>query len=495
MDERVRVRFAPSPTGLPHLGNMRTALFNWLFARHYKGAFIVRIEDTDVARLTTGADRMILEGLQWLGLDWDEGPNKGGDFGPYYQSQRLSIYREYAQRLNQESQTYRCYCSPQRLERMRQQQQRRGEPPRYDRRCRELAVAEAREQATQGIDPVVRFKTPMEGETAVYDLLRGEIRFANSTLDDFVLLKSDGYPTYHLANVVDDHLMEISDVLRADEWIPSTPRHILIYQALGWQPPRYIHLPLILQKSGGKMSKRLGDISLASYQKRGYLSEAIVNYLALLGWSPGGTQEMFTLQELVNSFSWERVSVSPATFDLERLNWFNKWYIRHLAPPRIAQAAAPYLREAYGRDERSQGTVYSPSEWRDLLVDNVREEVDSLNQIPAIASFIFLDEIDYPDKARQVLSVPGARKVLKTFADSLDSLSSLDVDSANSLLQELRAELKESEDLGPREVMFPIRASLTGTLRGPNLAAVMALLGKERCIQRVQISKNSSSPW
>ena len=493
MSERVRVRFAPSPTGLPHLGNMRTALFNWLFARHYEGAFIVRIEDTDLARRMEGADRMILEGLRWLGLDWDEGPEKGGGFGPYYQSQRVSLYQTHAQRLLQEGQAYRCYCSPERLVEMRQEQQRRGEPPGYDRRCRELEDAEAGRYEAQGIKPVVRLKVPLEGETSFHDLLRGEISFANSSLDEFVLLKSDGYPTYHLANVVDDHLMGITDVLRADEWIPSTPRHILIYQALGWHPPRYIHLPLILEKSGGKMSKRLGDISLASYRQRGYLSEAIVNYLALLGWSPGDTQEIFTLEELVERFSWERVSVSPAIFDLERLNWFNKQYIRHSAPSRIAQAAAPYLRETYGQDERSQGTAYSPQEWLELLVEHAREEVDSLNEIPGRVGFVFLDEIDYTAEVREVLSPSVVQEVLGKFVEMLNSAPSLDMAEASSLLQELRLRFRESENLKAREVMFPVRASLTGTLRGPSLAAVIALLGKERCVQRVSNSQDSLS--
>jgi glutamyl-tRNA synthetase len=491
MSERVRVRFAPSPTGLPHLGNMRTALFNWLFARHYGGAFIVRIEDTDVVRTVEDADQMILEALRWLGLDWDEGPERGGRFGPYYQSRRMSFYQTYAQRLLQEGEAYRCYCSTERLEEMRQEQQRRGEPPGYDRRCRELRDAERSGYEAQGIKPVIRFRVPLDGETSLHDLLRGEITFANGSLDDFVLLKSDGYPTYHLANVVDDHLMKISDVLRADEWISSTPRHILIYQALGWQPPRYIHLPLILERSGGKMSKRLGDVSLDSYRQRGYLSEALVNYLALLGWSPGDTQEIFALEELVERFSWERISVSPAIFDLERLDWFNKWYMRHFAPAGIAQAVAAYLRETYGQEERSQGTAYSPEAWLELLVEHVREEVSRMNQIPARASFIFLNEIDYTAEAREVLSAPAAKGVLQTFVDKLHSVQSLDVERASSLLQELRLRFKEKQNLKASEVLFPIRASLTGTLEGPSLAVVIALLGKERCTQRARSSQDS----
>lgn len=493
MGERVRVRFAPSPTGLPHLGNVHTALFNWLFARHYSGSFIVRIEDTDVARTAEGADEEILEGLRWLGLDWDEGPEAGGGFGPYYQSQRLSVYQDHAMRLLDEGHAYPCYCSPQRLQEMRGRQQRGRKPPAYDRSCRDLSDAERKSYEDQGIKPVLRFKVPLEGETSVHDLLRGEISFPNYSLDDFVLLKSDGYPTYHLANVVDDHLMEISDVLRADEWIPSTPRHVLIYRAFGWRPPRYIHLPLILDKSGGKMSKRLGDVSIASYRERGYLPEAIDNYLALLGWSPGGTEEILSLEELVSSFSWERISVSPALFDFERLNWFNRWYIRNLPVPRIAQVAAPYLRDAYGPDERSTGTAYSPQDWRELLVEHVREEVDSLAQLPAHVGFIFLDDIAYTADAQQALGTPSGKRVLRMLLERLHARGRLDVDEASSLLQELRLQLREQDDLSAKAVMFPIRASLTGTLFGPALATVMALLGRERCIERVESSLGSFS--
>jgi glutamyl-tRNA synthetase len=493
MHEAVRVRFAPSPTGLPHLGNMRTALFNWLFARHYGGAFVIRIEDTDVARQMEGATGMILEGLRWLGLDWDEGPDRAGQFGPYYQSQRLSIYQDYARQLLQQGHAYHCYCAPERLEAMRRQQERHGEPPCYDRRCRDLPQAQARAFEREGITPVIRFMTPLEGETSVHDLLRGNISFPNSSLDDFVLLKSDGYPTYHLANMVDDRLMEISHVLRGEEWIPSTPRHVLLYEALGWEPPHYIHLPLILQRSGGKMSKRLGDVSLASYQQKGYLPEAIVNYLALLGWSAGDTREILTLEELVAAFSWQKISVSPAFFDLERLNWFNKWYVRHLAPARIAEAAGPYLREAYGTDDRSQGTAYTPQAWRELLVEHVREEVDHLDQIPGTVPFLFRDGVDHTEQARAALSTPMAKMVVRALADSVASAGSLDLTEADSILRQLRTQLKAEENLAAREVMFPLRASLTGSLRGPSLAVITALLGKERCIRRLKETANSSS--
>ena len=493
MAKTARVRFAPSPTGELHLGNVRTALFNWLFARHYNGSFILRIEDTDVARSSEEAERAILEGLRWLGIDWDEGPGKEGSFGPYRQSDRLAIYRSHATRLLDAGLAYRCYCSSERLEEMRREQRRRDRPPRYDRRCRTLTDADRERYESQGTEPVIRFMTPGQGETSFRDLLRGEISFGNDTLDDFVIMKSDGYPTYHLASVVDDHLMEVSHVLRAEDWIPSSPRHVLLYRAFGWEPPHFVHLPLILDKAGGKLSKRQGDMSVADYKQNGYLPEALVNYLALLGWSPGDTQEILSAEELIDRFTWDRISVSPAVFDLERLNWFNRWYIRHLPVDRMAHAVAPYLREAYGREEQSEDTAYSPDEWLTLLVDNVREEVDSLGQIPAHVAFAFIDELAYTGEAAEAMRAPAAGEVLVAFVDKLQSLEILDIAAANTVLQNLRALLKERRNLGAREVMFPIRAGLTGSVHGPNLAAVIALLGRDRCIRRVTQLQSSFS--
>ena len=493
MTERVRVRFAPSPTGELHLGNVHTALFNWLLARHHGGTFVLRVEDTDVVRSSEAAERTILEGLLWLGLDWDEGPEKGGAFGPYRQSDRLAIHLSHAERLLEGDLAYRCYCSSERLEELRREQRRRGQPPGYDGRCRALSDAQARQYESQGIKPVIRFKVPEEGQTSFLDLTRGTITFANDSLDDFVILKSDGSPTYHLANVVDDHLMEISHVLRADEWIPSTPLHVLLYRAFGWDPPHYLHLPLILDKAGGKLSKRHSDVSVGVYKDQGYLPEAIVNYLALLGWSPGDTQEILSAKELVERFSWDRISSSPAIFDVERLNWFNRWYIRHLPSERIAQAVAPYLREAYGREERSEDTAYSPEEWLELLVDNVREEVDSLGQMPVHVAFAFFDELAFTGEAAEVLRKASTREVLEAFVEMVQSRPVLDVSEAKTVLDRMKSMLGERRNLAARGVMFPVRASLTGSLHGPNLAVVMALLGKDRCVQRATQLESSFS--
>jgi len=275
MTTPVRVRFAPSPTGRPHVGNIRTAMFNWLLARHTGGSFILRIEDTDVARKVEGALEAILDGLRWLGLDWDEGPEAGGAYGPYFQSQRLKLYHEAAEKLVSQGDAYYCYCSPERLEEMRAEQVRRKQPPGYDRQCRGLSGEERAQREAAGITPVVRFKVPLEGQTRFHDLIFGEVVFENSTIDDLVLLKSDGYPTYHLANVVDDSAMKVSHVIRAEEWISSTPRHILLYRALGLEPPQFVHHPMILGPDRAKLSKRHGAVSILEYREQGYLQEAM----------------------------------------------------------------------------------------------------------------------------------------------------------------------------------------------------------------------------
>ena len=343
MDKPVRVRFAPSPTGYPHVGNIRTAMFNWLFARHSGGRFIVRIEDTDVTRKVKGAVKAILDSLRWLELDWDEGPEVGGSYGPYIQSERLDMYRSAAERLISQGEAYYCYCSPQRLEELRAEQVKRKQPPGYDRCCRDLSPEERAKKEAEGVTPVVRFKTPLEGQTRFNDLIYGDVVFEHSTIDDFVLLKSDGYPTYHLANVVDDHAMEISHVIRAEEWISSTPRHLLLYRALGFEPPQFIHHPMILGPDRAKLSKRHGAVSVIEYREQGYLPEAMLNFLALIGWSLDDKTEILSRKELIAHFSLERIGKTGAIFNREKLDWMNGVYIRKMSADEFFEAAQPYL--------------------------------------------------------------------------------------------------------------------------------------------------------
>ncbi len=477
---KVRTRFAPSPTGYPHVGNIRTALFAWLFARHNGGSFIVRIEDTDVARKVEGTVEAILGSLRWLGLDWDEGPEVGGKYGPYFQSQRLDKYHETAQQLVSQGDAYYCYCSPQRLEEMRAEQVRRKQPPGYDRHCRELSQQERAKKEAEGIIPVVRFKTPLEGQTRVNDLIWGDVVFENNTIDDFVLLKSDGYPTYHLANIVDDHLMEISHVIRAEEWLSSTPRHVLMYQALGFEPPHFAHLPMLLGSDRSKLSKRHGAVSVTEYYERGYLPEAMVNFLALLGWSLDDRTEILSRQELIDNFSLERVSRTAAVFNRDKLNWMNGVYIRSLTADEFFEAAEPYLM----MDRAAGEAVISSEEYVRQILPLVQERAKTLVEVAELAQFFFVEELDYaPDLLiGKNMSRESTSEALKTAQPRLEQLKVFDAESLEALLRPLAVEL----GLKTGQLFGTLRVAVTGRTAAPPLFQTMAVLGKERCLKRIE---------
>jgi len=490
MTNSVRVRYAPSPTGYPHVGNIRTALFNWLFARHSGGSFIVRIEDTDVARTVKGTVEAILEGLSWLGLDWDEGPDVGGKFGPYFQSQRLELYREAAERLISQGEAYYCYCSSRRLEEMRAEQVKRKQPLGYDRHCRHLSREEQSRREAEGVTPVVRFKTPLDGQTRFNDLIRGEVVFENNTIDDFVLLKSDGYPTYHLANVVDDHLMEISHVLRAEEWLSSTPRHLFLYQALGFEPSQFAHLPMLLGADRAKLSKRHGAVSITEYREQGYLPEAMVNFLALLGWSLDDKTELLSRQELVSNFSLERVSRTAAIFNREKLDWMNGVYIRKLSPEEFVQQSLPFL-------ERD----LPPQVKRPLNIEYVRQvmplvqerattltfiDVKTLKEGPHLVEFFFVDDLDYNTELLigKKMTIETTLKALKAAQEKLSLLESFDHDSLEGTLRPLADEL----GLNAGQLFSPLRVATTGRTAAPPLFETIVVLGKERCLERIRVA-------
>ncbi|MEO8458188.1 MAG: glutamate--tRNA ligase, partial [Chloroflexota bacterium] len=385
MSEPVRTRYAPSPTGEPHLGNIRTALYDYLLARRYGGQFILRIEDTDQQRYVEGGVEALFSALRWLGLDWDEGPDLDGprgEHGPYIQSERLELYRTYADRLIAEDHAYYCYCSPERLDEMRKAQQARKEPPRYDGRCRNLTPEERDKSEASGVTPVVRFKTPLTGDTVAYDVLRGAVSFQNATLDDFVIMKSDGFPTYHLASVIDDHLMEISHVIRGDEWLPSAPKHFLIYQAFGWDPPLFAHASRILGPDKTKLSKRHGAHSVLEYREQGYLPDALVNFLALLGWGLDDHTEIMSREMLIENFDVDRLLPNPAMFNAEKLLWMNGMYIRQMPVEELAAAVRPWLEDAVGRVD--EGLLLQ-------IIPIVQERIRLLPDIVEIADFFFND--------------------------------------------------------------------------------------------------------
>jgi glutamyl-tRNA synthetase len=480
MTKSVRTRFAPSPTGYPHVGNIRTALFAWLFARHNSGSFIVRIEDTDVARKVEGAVESILNSLRWLGLDWDEGPEVGGKYGPYFQSQRLEKYHEISQRLISQGDAYYCYCSPQRLKEMRAEQVKRKQPPGYDRNCRELSQDEQAKKQADGITPVVRFKTPLEGQTRFNDLIWGDVVFENNILDDFVLLKSDGYPTYHLANVVDDHLMDISHVIRAEEWLSSTPRHVLMYKALGFNPPQFAHLPMILGADRSKLSKRHGAVSITEYYEQGYLPEAMVNFLALLGWSLDDKTELMSCDELVQNFSLERVSRTAAIFNRDKLNWMNGIYIRSLTADNFFEAVEPYLITNRAAGE----AVISNVEYVRNILPLVQERAKTLIEVVELAQFFFVNEIDC-DVSLLIgknMTQESTTEALKIAQQRLEQLKMFDTKSLEAMLRPLAVEL----GLKTGQLFGALRTAVTGRTAAPPLFQTMAVLGKERCLKRIE---------
>jgi glutamyl-tRNA synthetase len=489
----VRVRFAPSPTGDPHIGNIHTALFNWLLARSQEGRFVLRVEDTDVARYSEGAIDKMMDGLRWLGLDWDEGPDKGGPYAPYVQSQRLDLYRHWSEHLLEQDKAYRCYCSPQRLDTRRHEMIAKGQPPRYDGRCRYMTPSECAREEARGIAPVVRLKSPLEGQTAFHDQLRGLLTFSNRDLDDTILLKSDGYPTYHLASVIDDHFMAITHVLRGEEWISSTPWHILLYQAFGWEPPQFVHLPLILNSDRSKLSKRAGSGNLNHYREIGYLPEALVNYLALLGWSPRTVGSgVLSPPELTAQFALDRLSRGSSILDVERLDWFNKQHLKRRSPADIVTLTAPYLQSAFGRVSCHEGTTLSEIEWRETFATATREEMATLQDVVELGRPLFEADFVLTTEAKQALLATAAPDVLSAVAADLLGLEPFTYDVVNQYLRSLRYRFKTERALAGREVMFPIRAALTGTLKGPCLVVLAILLGRERCLSRIRAEINIS---
>ena len=479
MTKSVRTRFAPSPTGFPHVGNIRTALFAWLFARNNNGKFIVRIEDTDVARKVEGAEGVILGGLRWMGLDWDEGPEVGGEYGPYFQSQRLESYRAATERLVEQGNAYYCYCSPERLGEMRAEQGRRKQPPGYDRLCRNLSREERAEKEAGGITPVVRFKTPLEGKTGYSDVIWGDVSFENSTIDDFVLLKSDGYPTYHLANVVDDRAMAITHVIRAEEWISSTPRHILLYQALGFELPQFAHLPMILGPDRAKLSKRHGAVAITEYAEQGYLPEAMVNFLALLGWSLDDKTEIMSLSEIMKNFSLERVSRTAAVFNQEKLNWMNGVYIRNLSVEDCVQQSLPFLEKGLPAEvKRPLDTGYIRQ-----FMPLIQERARTLAEMAELCDFFFSSELEY-DATLLIGKKMDRESTTRALAESqqrLEELENFDHDSLEALLRPLAEEL----GLKAGQLFGALRVAVTGRTAAPPLFQTMVVLGKEQCLKRI----------
>jgi glutamyl-tRNA synthetase len=471
----VRVRFAPSPTGEPHVGNIRTAIFNWLFARHEGGRFILRIEDTDRVRLVENSLKAILEGLKWLGMDWDEGPEMGGSYGPYFQSQRLAVYREQEKRLVEEGKAYYCACSPERLAAVREEQQKRKENPRYDRRCRDLGLG----PEAGGTRCVLRLKVPLEGETAFEDRIRGRVVFSNTLLDDLVLVKTDGYPTYHFANVIDDHLMKVSHVMRGDDWISSTPRHVVLYRALGWEPPVFAHLSTIVGPDRARLSKRHGATSILEYRRRDYFPEVVFNFLSLLGWSPGDNREIMTREELIGAFSLEGIVPTAAIFDLKKLDWMNGEYMRRMPDAELLERVIPLW---VGQDLLSPERASSQKEWLLKIIALLKERCPKLGDFPAKARYFFREDFTYEDEAaKKHLQAKAVEPRLEALAEKLAPVEPF---AAPAIEAVVRA-LSEEQAVKPAQLIHPMRVALSGTTAGPGLFEVAEVLGKERVLRRL----------
>ncbi len=488
MSAPVRVRYAPSPTGNPHIGNIRTAMFNWLFARRNGGQFVVRVEDTDQGRITEGAVDHILDGLEWLGIDWDEGPRVGGPYGPYFQSERLERYHEAAERLIASGNAYRCYCPPERVAELRKEQARNKQRQGYDSHCRYLSDDQRRIKEAAGVPSVLRFAMPQTGMTSVEDTIRGHVEWQNDLTDDFVLVKTDGFPTYHMAVVVDDNAMEISHVLRAEEWLPSTPRHVQLFRALDLPMPTFGHLPMILGSDRAKLSKRHGATSLMEYRDDGFLPEALINFMALLGWSLDGETEVMTTDTIRDNFTLERVGKPAAIFDLDKLQWMNGVYIRQTDDTDLADRILPFL-------EREYPATLLPID-RDYLlriVPLVQERLKTLADAPDMLSYFFEETLEY-DPASVVqrgMDVPGTHVAIVRAGSDLASVPDAEFQHEN-LENILRASGKDLE-LSGRQFFGALRSAITGRTATPPLFEMMEVMGRERVLHRLEAAAEKLS--
>ena len=483
-----RLRFAPSPTGSPHIGNIRTAVFDYLYARHTGGTFILRVEDTDRTRFVEGSMEEMMEGLRWIGLQWDEGPDLDGGHGPYFQSERLDLYHKYAQQLLDEGKAYYCYCTKERLEAMRKEKEAAKLPPGYDRKCRDLSDKEREELAKENPHPVIRFKMKREGYTEFDDMVRGRVSFENKLQDDFVMIKADGFPTYHFASIVDDHLMEITHVVRGEEWLSSAPKHIQLYEAFGWQPPVWVHPPLILDVRGKKLSKRSEtQTTFAYYRQEGYLPDAMLNFLATMGWSSGEDKKLFSRQELIEKFSFEGITNHPAIFDLAKLNDLNGEYIRMMSVEELADTIMPWLKSA-----GYIGDILSESERKYLLEVTalIQDRIVLLKEAPDVMSYFYTDDFEYEEKGiRKHLAKETSPALLKLAAEKLSALSEWNHDAIESAIREAG----EAVELQGGKVIHPVRMAVTGRTWGPGLFELMKVIGKERCIARLK--KAAETNW
>lgn len=476
-EKTVRVRFAPSPTGYLHIGGLRTALFNYLFARHNKGKFILRIEDTDQTRKVEGAVENLIHTLKTMGLDYDEGPDIGGEYGPYYQSKRLDIYKTHISRLIEQGDAYHAFETSEEIEVMRKKQlEQKLDNIMYDRSARSLTKDEVNKKLSIGMPYVIRLKVPLDTQIEFNDLIRGDVKIDSNLIDDQILIKSDGYPTYHFANVIDDHLMGITHVIRGEEWLTSVPKHILLYKAFSWEVPQLAHVPLTLNPDKTKLSKRQGDVATEDFLKKGYLPEALINFIAFLGWNPGENEkrEILSKEELIDLFSLERINSAGAVFNLEKLDWMNAEYIKSCDNGKLTKLAEPYLSRA--------GYNINDSAKTKRVVEAVKTYVNKLDEIPAQAKRYYKSNTDLTAEQKSLLSLESSKKVISAVLFRTESLPEITSDNFKSLIKDVQ---KETGIKG-KELFQPIRLALTGEEHGPELGIIAYVLGKEEVLRRIR---------
>ncbi|MBN1968979.1 MAG: glutamate--tRNA ligase [Candidatus Delongbacteria bacterium] len=473
--DKVRVRFAPSPTGYVHVGSLRSALYNYLFAKKNNGTMILRIEDTDQSRLVEGAVDNLLSSMEWAGIKFDEGPHVGGDFGPYVQSERTELYRKYAEELMEKGFAYKCFCTSDDLEKMREEQLQQNVPqPQYDRRCRNLTQEQIDNKIKNGEKYTVRLKVPLTKDKVEFtDMVYGNIAVDSDTIADQVLLKSDGFPTYHLANIVDDHLMEISHVIRGEEWIPSTPLHVVLYKAFGWESPKFCHLPLLVNSERKKLSKRHGDVSVESFKEKGILEEALINYVSLLGWHPSGDREVFRMEELIAEFSAERISKSSAVFDYVKLDWMNSQYLKDADNERIYNIIANHIK---GSDKE----VENKSKWL-LIIEALKSRVQKAADIVLEAELFFNEAVISEELLDSMVMVESTQLLLNELINKVDT-----VEFNGKNITALMNSIGKENKIKGKMLWMPVRIVLTGQEHGPDLDKMIDIFGKDEFIKRTK---------
>ncbi len=491
---KVRTRIAPSPTGYPHVGTAFQALFDWVYARRYNGEFLIRIEDTDQKRYVEGAEEVIYQSLDWLGLTADESPQHGGDVGPYRQSERLDLYQKYAKQLVEQGDAYYCFCSSERLAEVREKQKKAGQPPMYDRHCRELTKEEVEKKIAAGEEYVIRMKVPDDKEIKVYDELRGEVKFQSAVVDDQVLLKSDGFPTYHLAVVVDDHLMEITHVVRGEEWLPSAPKHILLYQFFGWEVPKLIHTPTLRSTDKSKLSKRKGNTSLWWYREHGYIPEGLLNFLGLLVWKPNEQTEIFSLEEMIKFFEWREMNVTGPVFDVKKLEWLNGKHLRNFSVKEFENRLMTWAEWVIenGSDEKMIDVAKKLQSWRSEYGEQFtqalrlgKDRARTLAEIKDLIEFYFTQELEYDvEDIKQGHSTADIKKVLQEVDERLLAISE-DEYNAKNWEQTIRNTADEYS-LSHKDLFMSLRSAVTAQKFTPPLYEVMQVLGRKVSSDRIK---------